>query len=337
MVNLLVGEDAVSVLNDMQMIDESKVTSFLESIRVSASGQLRRLEYFSNEDPNRQIYVLDDSVLIKVYGLAELGAWKVECAMLKLANEEGIPSVQLLGQGKDRTHGFIAVGYERSSTFNDIYQKMDREAYQATLEQLGKSVRVLHNLPQKKGRRVPFQEDASPNSELHSRRRLSKTNELIQGLKNDGFLTSIDRESIQIYASRIMPRAFSSREAILHLDVHNENILVSRKLRAVKLIDWEAASVGPTELDLVHPYLNLFGEAFQGRRFYREKGGGNDRNFLSAFEQGYGTAVDWEVVALHAFLWYAELAARSMREGELRLATFYARTGIAGIAYAVSR
>ena len=98
-----------------------------------------------------------------------------------------------------------------------------------------------------------------------SRLRISECNQLIKFLADNAYLTPADSKAFQIHAASLVPRTFSSRRAILHLDIHNENLLVSDG--GIKLIDWECASIGPGELDLVHPYLNLFGEGFSGRRF----------------------------------------------------------------------
>ena len=103
--------------------------------------------------------------------------------------------------------------------------------------------------------------------------------------------------------------------------------------RPISIIDWETAAIQPSELEFVHPLLNIFGEGFPGRRLADHVVNGNQNEFLRSFEDGYGERIDWEVVICHGILWYLECALESHKKGEEGLRKFYLKTGLGGLEF----
>ncbi|MEE3278581.1 MAG: phosphotransferase [Pseudomonadota bacterium] len=128
---------------------------------------------------------------------------------------------------------------------------------------------------------------------------------------------------------------FSSELVLTHADIHNENVFLSgtEGSRSCQFIDWETARIEPLELDFVHPFLNILGEAFPGRRLDAEVRSGPDNDLLNAFDISYGQRIRWDHVAIHGVATYLDWAFNAHRKNQLPLRDFYLHTGIGGLEF----
>ena len=311
-------------------MNKARIARFLRELGIEGAEVVRRLPYSSNDDPDRQLYVAGDKAIVKAYGRADFDCYEIESALGPVIAQKGIWAPEVLGHGVFGDEAYLAFSFVSGPVLNEVYQQFSFDEYCGMIRSLGAAMRSFHEVRVEGIRNLPFVDQHSPNHVLRSRRRWECFETSSDGLVDVGFLSNEGKREVSEFLESTSGRAFASEEVLNHCDIHNQNLMLDdqNSERPISIIDWETASLQPKELDFVHPFLNILGEGFSGRRLFRAESTRGKNNFLRSFESGYGDEVDWGIVVSHCVLWYLEEALKAHKNGEEGLRDFFLRTGL---------
>ena len=180
-------------------------------------------------------------------------------------------------------------------------------------EKLGEGLARIHSIDNVLLDEVKFNPGSSPNHIDQAKERIKRIDEIIDQLQSSSELDPESAYRLRFEIEQHNKSLFHSKEVLNHGDIHNENVILNWWSidRTLVFIDWETCMIQAGELDLVHPYLNIIGESFPGRRME-----GKFSKFKQSFEDGYGKRLNWDSIAVHAAIWYLEKASTTRNKKE---------------------
>ena len=314
-----------------------RIKELLSGAGISNVDKLRRFEYFSNPCETRRIYTIANELVVKVFADSEIDAYRIESHLLPLLKDEGV-SVPVLLHSEDFGHEGSIIAMERAAgeLLDDVYQALSADEYEKLLFALGREMRNFHRINAGRIDEALLKEGSCDShrscAEEYSRDLANNP----EHFSNENLLSSYASEVIKDLIQQHHERFFSSSRALSHTDIHNENVFLdtsdSESYRCT-LIDLESVIVQEIELDFVHPYMNIIGEAFPQRRLYEHTENPSENRFLAAFESGYGNKIDWEVVTCHLICWHLDWARNAERQRKEQLREFLIKTALGAMAF----
>ncbi len=316
-------------------MNEDRIKQFLVDIGIEGADEIYRKSYFSNDFTDRQIYVVENSAIIKTYSRNALESFKLEQYLGSIIEQENIWAPQILGYASYDDEAYLVLDFVTGPVLNDVYQQLSFDDYCSMLSSLGKAMQSFHSVSLNDRLGVPTVKGLSPNHVTESKQRWRDYTVTLETLCDAELVTHIGKTVICSSIDNVSDRAFSTDTVLSHTDIHNENVMFDERNseQPISIIDWETAAIQPKELDFVHPLLNILGEGFPGRRLANHVVCSSQNEFLRSFEHGYGEKIDWELVICHSILWYLECALESHNESEERSRNFYLKTGLGGLEF----
>ena len=100
--------------------------------------ELKQFKYHSNEDVDRQIFVVPDQVIVKAFSFNSLNAFKTESKVLEVLNKEDAPVPELLHAGIAEDAALIIISAEQGEVLNYDYKSLDVDSYCYMLRKAGR-------------------------------------------------------------------------------------------------------------------------------------------------------------------------------------------------------
>ena len=259
---------------------------------------------------DRCLLAVGDAWILKGFGPAHHRNYQIESRVGAVLRDAGVSAPAIEMTDEDAA-GWSIILFQRAegTIFNDVYRSLGASDYLDVLRAMGRVYRTLHAVPIDRLADVPCFQRGHPQYFNTTADRPRALDAIVPSLMDADLLDAAT--AAWILEAIGTAGLFLSDPALIHTDIHNENLFVSREPWAVQFIDWETARIEPREVDLVHPFLNIFGEFFP--------------------EDGYDAGVPWAAVAAHAAAWYLDLALAEHQRGNPRLRDFYLRTAIGGL------
>ncbi len=298
------------------------------------AGDLQELRCATHR-PDRFAFSLDRAWVVKVFGADDFRIFQIEEKVSRILHARGasVPEV-ITARGEEGTYSYIVFRHAIGESLNSVYQGLSLNEYIAMIASLAEGFKGIHNLAPILFDGVPFFERAHDQYFNVSCRRSTTIYDSVQALIEEGALHASARQICDV-VEREATGMFGSEKALIHADIHNENLFLGGTERSLfcEFIDWETARIEPLELEFVHPFLNIFGEAFPGRRLGKEVRVGPDNELLKAFDNAYNEVICWDHVAIHGVVTYLDWALGAHRKDQFPLRDFYLRTGIGGLEF----
>ena len=273
--------------------------------------------------------------MVKVFGSDDFRNFQIEEKVTTILSAQGasVPEI-MASRSEESTYSYIVFRHAEGELLNSIYQSLSLKNYTEMIMCLAEVFRRIHGLSHTLFDEVPFFERGHRQYFNLSCRRPTSVDDSVQALIEEGALQASARQICDV-VERKAGELFNSELVLIHADIHNENAFMSgtEGSRSCQFIDWETARIEPLELDFVHPFLNILGEAFPGRRLGAEAGSGPNNDLLNAFDTSYGQRIRWDHVAIHGVVTYLDWALSAHRKGQLPLRDFYLQTGIGGLEF----
>lgn len=114
------------------------------------------------------------------------------------------------------------------------------------------------------------------------------TRHLHQMSRHARTLADLHRIVHAVAAPRGLPRPFGPGDALLHMDLHPGNVILSAS--GPVLIDWQGAATGPAAADMAHTWLLLRTSVVPGPLMQRVAGSAGQRAFAAAFIRQFDPA-----------------------------------------------
>ena len=298
------------------------------------TGDLQELRCATHR-PDRFAFSLDRTWVIKVFGPDDFRNFQIEEKVSTILHARGaaVPEV-IAARGEEGAYSYIVFRHAIGESLNSVYQGLSLNEYTAMIVCLAEGFKGIHNLAPPLFDGVPFFERDHDQYFNVSCRRSTTIYDSVQALIEEGALHASARQICDV-VEREATGMFGSEKALIHADIHNENLFLGGTERSLfcEFIDWETARIEPFELEFVHPFLNILGEAFPGRRLGNEVQVGPDNELLKAFDNAYDQVIRWDHVAIHGVVTYLDWALRAHRKKQFLLRDFYLRTGIGGLEF----
>ncbi len=255
------------------MLAIDRIKELLSDAGLSNVDYLERFKYFSNPYDTRQIYTIANELVVKVFADSEIDAYRIESHLLPLLNDEGV-SVPVLLHSEDfgQDGSIIAMEWAAGELLDDVYQTLSGDEYEKLLSALGRQIRNFHRVNADRIDEVLLKEGSCDSHRSCAEEYLRDLTMNLEHFSNEDQLSTYATDVVEDFIQQHHERFFSSSRALSHTDIHNENVFLdtsdSESYRCT-LIDLESVIVQEIELDFVHPFMNIIGEAFPQRRLRR--------------------------------------------------------------------
>ena len=257
------------------MLAIHRIKELLSNEGISNVDHLERFEYFSNPYDTRRIYTIANEVVIKVYADSEIDAYRIESHLLPLLKDQGV-SVPLLLFPEDfgEDGSIIAMEWAAGELLDHVYQAHSADEYEKLLFALGREMGNFHRVNTAKIDESLLKEGSCDSHRSCAEEYLRDLAKNLEHFSNENLLSSYATEVIEDFIRQYHDRFFSSNRAPSHTDIHNENVFLDTsdpESYRCTLIDLESVIVQEIELDFVHPFMNIIGEAFPQRRLWQHR------------------------------------------------------------------
>jgi len=313
------------------MLRDFEIRRWIDKEGFAVDGRLEDVSV--NDLPDRRVWFVPELGFIKQFA-ADAGNRYAREVFTLSSDIPGLARPKLLASEDFGKRGSLLLLEPAPGRILDqVYLDLTAIEYEELAKILGRSLGLLHSsdLPGRSG----AWDSPLPQARLDDRLNFDV---FVGDLSSAGKLSAEEADGLKLGMAtfpgpaELKDRWEESNEGWIHGDVHNENVFYEKTDSGPLLtfIDFEEASVAPVELDLVHPFLNILGEAFPGREFGDERG--PDHPILQAFFSSYSASgpkplglVD---VGPYAVAWYLGIA-RDANAAGIPVSEFYLRTALA--------
>ncbi len=314
-------------------IDAEDIQGILAAEGFSAE-EFRELRCATHR-PERFAFALDRTWVAKIFGPDDFRNFLIEEKVSRILHARGISVPEVIAaRAQEGTYSYIVFRHAAGESLSSVYQTMSLTEYTSMVVCLAEVFKGIHNLAPTLFDGIPFFERDHEQYFNLSSRRSTTIHDSVRALIEEGALHASACQICEV-VEREATGMFRSEKALIHADIHNENLFLGGTERSLfcEFIDWETARIEPFELEFVHPFLNILGEAFPGRRLGNEVQVGPDNELLKAFDNAYDQLIRWDHVAIHGVVTYLDWALRAHRKKQFLLRDFYLRTGIGGLEF----
>jgi len=268
-------------------------------------------EYRPSRDELRRTFRLGESLVAKAFAADESERFEREHLFLEAGNgSERIPRL-VMAQFDAGSGGYIVMTALKGQLAAEIQAGLSGDEYVSFARAVGECMADVHctvalasfdSRPDDLVARRKSQFDAFPAAAAR--------------LRDEGILDGDAIPALADVMSRGRELAFSSARRPIHGDLHVWNILVDERQGKpwCAIIDFEESAHCHVELDFVHPFMSVLGEAFPGRRL-----AGAWERIWTGFVDGYasrtGEAPNLELTVGHVVAWCLWGAARCLEQG----------------------
>jgi aminoglycoside phosphotransferase (APT) family kinase protein len=267
-----------------------------------------------SRDSRKRAFRLGDKLIAKTYETAARARFEREQAFLSsCAGRECIPQLVAATFEPD-AGGYLVTTVVPGKLAADLHEGLGPQEFADFARALGECMAILHE--------PPADAAAYPLPNTLVAERISQFDSLrsvTERLVREKVLDAGAVPSLLDAVAAGRGRAFASRCAPIHNDLHFWNILVDRHggVPRCAAIDFEESACSHAELDFVAPFIHVLAQAFPGRPRARWW-----RSIWQAFVEGYSARgrmqPDLELTISHAVAWCLWGSARCIDHGQAR-------------------
>ena len=193
-----------------------RIKQYLVEIGIDGGDEIYRKPYFSNDFPDRQIYVVENTAIIKAYGQNAFSSYVLEQCLGTIIRQENIWAPQLLGYASYDDEAYLVFDFVVGHVLDDVYQQLSFYDYCSMLTWLGRAMRSFHSVSVSEELNLPSVEGLSPNHVTESKRRWRNYPGTLEALCDAGLVTQNGKVVVCSYIDDASDRAFSTDAVLSH-------------------------------------------------------------------------------------------------------------------------